>query len=165
MTSHNNISNSNDDLNYHKFSIEVIPKNKKGININIDLGFNIVCVEESNSDFSLDKDSSESSEDMIISSQINQEYSIFRKFNIFKEINVSVLLDISNGKLIFVNNKDNINIKDNNFTFEEKKDILSSCDCKKFPLDKIKEVKPIYKYNPEDLKIIDIIFNGEQIHI
>ena len=102
---------------------------------------------------------------MIISSQINQEYSIFRKFNIFKRINVSVLLDISNGKLIFVNNKDNINIKDNNFTFEEKKDILSSCDCKKFPLDKIKEVKPIYKYNPEDLKIIDIIFNGEQIHI
>ena len=102
---------------------------------------------------------------MIISSQINQEYSIFRKFNIFKRINVSVLLDISNGKLIFVNNKDNINIKDNDFTFKEKKDILSSCDCKKFPLDKIKEVKPIYKYNPEDLKIIDIIFNGEQIHI
>ena len=90
-----NISNSISDLNYNNFSIEENKKNKKPININIELGFKILCVEESKSSINLDQDSSESSEDMIIPSRVFEEYSISRQFNILKRVNFNVLFDIS----------------------------------------------------------------------
>jgi len=159
-----NISHSISDFDNNKFSIEVIPKNKKPININIELGFKILCIEESKSSINLDQDSSESSEDMIIPSKVFEEYSIFRQFNIFKRVNFNVLIDISKGKLNVIKMKENINTKNNDFSFQEKNSILSSFDCKKFPLDKIKEINPIFKYNSDDLKFVDIIFNGEKVH-
>jgi len=111
----------------------------------------------------LDQDSSESSEDTIIPSKVFEEYSIFRQFNIFKRVNFNVLIDISKGKLNVIKMKDNINKKNNDFFFQEKNSILSSFDCQKFPLDKIKEINPIFKYNSDDLKLVDIIFNGEKV--
>ena len=158
-----NISHSISDFDNNKFSIEVIPKNKKPININIELGFKILCIEESKSSINLDQDSSESSEDTIIPSKVFEEYSIFRQFNIFKRVNFNVLIDISKGKLNVIKMKDNINTKNNDFFFQEKNSILSSFDCQKFPLDKIKEINPIFKYNSDDLKLVDIIFNGEKV--
>ena len=163
ITNQSNISHSISDFDNNKFSIEVIPKNKKPININIELGFKILCIEESKSSINLDQDLSESSEDTIIPSKVFEEYSIFRQFNIFKRVNFNVLIDISKGKLNVIKMKDNINTKNNDFFFQEKNSILSSFDCQKFPLDKIKEINPIFKYNSDDLKLVDIIFNGEKV--
>ena len=56
ITNQSNISHSISDFDNNKFSIEVIPKNKKPININIELGFKILCIEESKSSINLDQD-------------------------------------------------------------------------------------------------------------
>ena len=55
-------------------------------------------------------------------------------------------------------------MKNKDFSFKEKNSILLSCDCQKFPLDKINEINPIFKYNSDDLKFVDIIINGEKVH-
>ena len=164
----NNISRLNNQINLScsqdkdifKFSFKIIPKGKNDINISIELGFEIIIIEEDNNENNLEnEESSESSEKSITLSNTYQKYYIFKHIHIHKKTkNIIALIDISKGKFyILSNTTENLDISlDNNI-------ILSSSDCQKIPLDKIKEVYPIFKYDSKYLNFVDIFFNGKNI--
>ena len=164
----NNTSSLNNQLNLscsqdkdiYKFSFKIIPKGKNDINISIELGFEIIIIEDDNNENnSENEESSESSEKSITLSNTYQKYYIFKCINIHKKTkNIIALIDISKGKFyILSNTNENLDISlDNNI-------ILSSSDCQKIPLDKIKEVYPIFKYDSKYLNFVDIFFNGKLI--
>ena len=166
----NNISRLNNQINLScsqdkdifKFSFKIIPKGKNDINISIELGFEIIIIEEDNNENNLEnEESSESSEKSITLSNTYQKYYIFKHLNIHKKTkNIIALIDISKGKFyILSNTTENLDISlDNNI-------ILSSSDCQKIPLNKIKDVYPIFKYDSKYLNFVDIFFNGKPISL
>ena len=150
-----NLSCSKDKHTF-KFSFKIIPKGKYNINISIELGFEIIIIEEDNNKINSENDeSSESSDKSITLSNTYQKYYIFKNLTFHKKTkNIIALIDFSKGKFyILSNTTGNLNISlDNNI-------ILSSSSCLKISLDKIKDVKPIFKYDSNYLNYVDIIFN------
>ena len=144
------------DKDTFKFSFKIIPKDKSDINISIELGFEIIIIEEDNNKINSENDeSSESSDKSITISNTYQKYYIFKNITFHKTTkNITALIDFSKGKFyILSNTTENLNLSlDNNI-------ILSSSNCIKISLDKIKDVNPIFKYDSKYLNFVDILFN------
>ena len=144
------------DKDTFKFSFKIIPKGKSDINISIELGFEIIIIEEDNNKINSENDeSSESSDKSITISNTYQKYYIFKNITFHKKTkNITALIDFSKGKFyILSNTTENLNLSlDNNI-------ILSSSNCIKISLDKIKDVNPIFKYDSKYLNFVDILFN------
>ena len=149
-----NLSCSKDKHTF-KFSFKIIPKDKSDINISIELGFEIIIEEDNNKINSENDESSESSDKSITISNTYQKYYIFKNITFHKKTkNITALIDFSKGKFyILSNTTENLNLSlDNNI-------ILSSSNCIKISLDKIKDVNPIFKYDSNYLNFVDILFN------
>ena len=144
-----------------KFSFEINPKKKNKININIELGFKIIYSSENDSYNISGEESSESSKDSIIVNDIYQKHYILNQLNIRKKTNIiNVLINISEGKFFIIRTQQNIDDIKNSNLFLSKKNILSISNFQKIPLEKIKEICPIFKFNCMDLNIVDIYFNN-----
>ena len=147
-----------------KFSFQVIPKSKNLVNIKIEFGFKIIYIEENDSNYNFEEESSESSNDSISLSNTYHEYYLYKKLNIKKNLkNIIVLINVSKGKFFIVKNQQNFDINDNPNIFFLKNNILSISGFQK--IEKITEIIPIFKYNPEDLNNADILVNEHPISI
>ena len=79
------------------FSFKIIPKNKNKINLSIELGFEVVYIEQDNSEE--DESSESSSEKSISFSSTYQKFFVYKNLNIHKKTNIIIaLLDICYGK-------------------------------------------------------------------
>lgn len=147
-----------------KFSFQVIPKSKNLVNIKIEFGFKIIYIEENDSNYNFEEESSESSNDSISLSNTYHEYYLYKKLNIKKNLkNIIVLINVSKGKFFIVKSQQNFDINDNPNIFFLKNNILSISGFQK--IEKITEIIPIFKYNPEDLNNADILVNEHPISI
>jgi len=156
ITNKIDLSSSQENVKYI-FSFKIIPKNKNKINLSIELGFEVVYIEQDNSEE--DESSESSSEKSISFSSTYQKFFVYKNLNIHKKTNIIIaLLDICNGKFYIIkNNTEKLDLSfDNNI-------ILSSSDCQKISSDKIKEINSIFKYDSKNLNNVDIIFNGKSI--
>ena len=147
-----------------KFSFEIIPKPKNLVNIKIEFGFKIIYIDENNSNYNFEEESSESSNDSSGLNKTYHDYYIYKKLNVRKKMkNIIALINISKGKFFIINNQQNFDINDNKNISFLKNNISAVSDFPK--IEKITEIIPIFKYNPENLNHADIIFNGQQISI
>ncbi len=155
----NNINCSFNNGNY-KFSFEIIQKSKEKININIELGFEIIYQEENSSEINIDEESSESSEDSIFFNPVYKKLYILENISLHKMKNIyDVILSIPKRKFLIMrnkNNKENILINDNKNISFDKRYILFTSELNNFPHENIKEVNPIFNYNKKILNVVDI---------
>lgn len=144
------------------FSFRIVPKKKKIIDVNIKIGFEIIYVDEDDSEINMDEESSETFDESIIFGCTYQKYYIVKNLNVHRKTNnINVLMDILKGKFLIF--KDNDNSESNINQNISLQNILSSFDCQKISKDKIKEINPIFKYDSKDLKIVDIFINGNPL--
>ena len=144
------------------FSFRIVPKKKKIIDVNIKIGFEIIYVDEDDSEINMDEESSETFDESIIFGCTYQKYYIVKNLNVHRKTNnINVLMDILKGKFLIFKDIDNSESNINqNISLQN---ILSSFDCQKISKDKIKEINPIFKYDSKDLKIVDIFINGNPL--
>jgi hypothetical protein len=147
-----------------KFSFKIIPKPKNLVNIKIEFGFKIIYIDENNSNYNFEEESSESSNESSGLNKTYHDYYIYKKLNVRKKMkNIIALINISKGKFFIINNQQNFDINDNKNISFLKNNISAVSDFPK--IEKITEIIPMFKYNPEDLNYADIIFNGQPISI
>ena len=151
---------------YYKFSFEINPKINSKICINIEVGFEIDFIDQNDNSFNEEEeieDSLNENDDIILDS-IFQKLCISRRLNIHKKTNqIYVLINIIKGKFFVIGENEFNDIINKEFINSNIFNILYISNCQIIPIDKIKDIKPIFHYNKKDLNIVEIINNGRKI--
>ena len=166
----NKIYNKNDSIDdeiingNYKFSFAIIPKSQIKKKIKIEVGFEVNFIDENDIDIINEEENTESddSNEIPLHSLI-QKFCILRQFQIYKKTNqIYVLINIEKGKFFVVGEKE-LNIKNNKDNLLSNSfNILYICNFQMILLERIKEVKPIFKYDKKALNVVEISINGRK---
>ena len=149
----------------YKFSFEINPKINSKICINIEVGFEIDFFDENDINEEEEIEDSINENDNIILDSGFQKICVLRRLNIYKKTNqIYVLINIGKGKFFILGEKEfNDIIINKGFIYSNILNILFISNCQIIPLEKIKDIKPIFNYNKKDLNIAEIFNNGRKI--
>ena len=145
-----------------KFSFEINPKTQNKICIEIEVGFEIDYVDDNSTNILNEEGDNEfinnNNEEIVLDSVI-EKFSILRQFKIYKKTNIiNVLINIDKGKFFVVGNKE-LKEGNNNILLNKKYKILYMGNFQGISFNKLKEIKPIFKFNKNDLNVVDIMLN------
>ena len=151
----NKIYNKNDSIDdeiingNYKFSFAIIPKSQIKKKIKIEVGFEVNFIDENDIDIINEEENTESDD--------SNEIPIYKKTN-----QIYVLINIEKGKFFVVGEKE-LNIKNNKDNLLSNSfNILYICNFQMILLERIKEVKPIFKYDKKALNVVEISINGRK---
>ena len=150
----NNISNISNKGNF-KFKFEITPYKELKEALKISVGFEIDFFEEENIIKKENQKMNISYETLII----------IRHFLIYKKTNnINVMINISNGKF-FVIGKDELDKRANRiFLNSENTEVLFLKNFKGIKLEQTKDVRPIFEYDINYLKLANIVVGGNNLN-
>ena len=148
-----------------KFKLEIIPLKELIKPIKISVGFEIEYID--NTDINVIHEEDINLIDNCVNKKIGSLYEtlvVMRSFNIYKKTNkMHVLINISNGKLFVVGDDDLEKINNKTFVDKSNSEILYLRTFYRISLNQIKDVKPIFKFDKNDLLLAEININGKYI--
>ena len=148
-----------------KFKLEIIPLKELRKPIKISVGFEIEYID--NTDINVIHEEDINLIDYFVSKKIGSLYEtlvVMRSFNIYKKTNkMHVLINISHGKLFIVGDDELEKINNKTFVDKSNSEILYLRTFYRISLNQIKDVKPIFKFDKNDLLLAEININGKNI--
>ena len=143
-----------------KFKYEITPIKNIVEPFKISVGFEIDYID--NDDINLINEENEKNYNKVKLDSLYETLSILRHFNIYKKTNkVHILINITEGFFFVIGENELQKIDKFQFSNNE---IFYLRRFIGIQLNKIKDVRPIFKYNKKDLYIADIEINGNKLN-
>ena len=145
-----------------KYKFEIIPKKQIFEPLKISVGFEIDFFDETDINY-IEKDEDDINDDIKIDSSY-ETIILLRHFNVYKKTNIiHVLLNISCGKFFIIGESELEKRNNKIYLSPDNCKIIYLRNFNKINLDRVKNVRPIFKYNKNDIKRADININGNNL--
>ena len=147
-----------------KFKFEINPLNSLGKPIKITVGFEIDYIDDTDINI-ISEENNQIHDENIRVGCLYETLSVMRHLLIYKKTNIiHVMINIFEGKF-FVVGKNELDKRNNRKLLKRSPSaILYLRNFPKIKLNQIRDVRPIFKYNKNDLQFVDINISGNKLN-